>query len=174
MGLFDFIKDVANKAVGYESVDDAKVQQELEEQINRVGLNLQDFHLTFAKGVATLHGRAASQKDLELARLIIGNNRHVTKVNDDELLLATTAPVATPSAPRSEIPTSSAWIEAPATMVTVRPGDTLSKIALKYLGNASRYPEIFEANRPMVKDPNDIYPGQVLRIPKDQHSARTA
>ena len=32
--------------------------------------------------------------------------------------------------------------------------------------SASRYPEIFEANKPMLKDPDKIYPGQVLRIPK--------
>ena len=48
---------------------------------------------------------------------------------------------------------------------TVVHGDTLSGIAQKTMGAASKYPAIFEANKPMLKDPNKIYPGQVLRIP---------
>jgi nucleoid-associated protein YgaU len=44
-------------------------------------------------------------------------------------------------------------------------GDTLSKIAKQYYDDAAKYPEIFEANQPMLKDPDKIYPGQVLRIP---------
>ena len=44
-------------------------------------------------------------------------------------------------------------------------GDTLSAIAQKYYGNAMKYPVIFEANKPMLSDPDKIYPGQVLRIP---------
>jgi len=42
----------------------------------------------------------------------------------------------------------------------------LSKIAKSQYGNAMKYPLIFEANKPMLKDPNKIYPGQVLRIPE--------
>ena len=48
---------------------------------------------------------------------------------------------------------------------TVVGGDNLSKIAKKFYGNASQYTVIFEANKPMLKDPDKIYPGQVLRIP---------
>jgi nucleoid-associated protein YgaU len=33
-------------------------------------------------------------------------------------------------------------------------------------GKASKYHQIFEANRPMLSDPDKIYPGQVLRIPE--------
>ncbi len=44
-------------------------------------------------------------------------------------------------------------------------GDTLSKIAKEYYGDGLKYPVIFEANQPMLKDPDKIYPGQVLRIP---------
>ena len=44
-------------------------------------------------------------------------------------------------------------------------GDNLSKIAKKFYGDANKYPVIFEANKPMLKDPNKIYPGQNLRIP---------
>lgn len=48
---------------------------------------------------------------------------------------------------------------------TVKSGDTLSKIAKEFYGNASKYPVIFDANRPMLSDPDKIYPGQTLRIP---------
>ncbi len=48
----------------------------------------------------------------------------------------------------------------------VQPGDSLSKIAKVHLDNAARYPEIFEANRDQLKDPNVIHPGQRLLIPK--------
>jgi len=48
---------------------------------------------------------------------------------------------------------------------TVKPGDTLSKIAKELLGDAKAYPEIFEANRDQLSDPDKIKPGQVLKIP---------
>lgn len=47
----------------------------------------------------------------------------------------------------------------------VRTGDTLSKIANDYYGDARLYPKIFEANRDILSDPNKIKPGQKLRIP---------
>jgi len=48
---------------------------------------------------------------------------------------------------------------------TVKSGDTLSKIAKEQYGDATKYPAIFEANKPMLSDPDKIYPGQTLRIP---------
>lgn len=47
----------------------------------------------------------------------------------------------------------------------VEAGDTLSKIARKYYGDASLYQQIFEANRDQLKDPDLIQVGQKLRIP---------
>ena len=48
---------------------------------------------------------------------------------------------------------------------TVKPGDTLSKIAKEQLGNANAYMDIFNANRDQLQDPDKIKPGQVLKIP---------
>ena len=48
---------------------------------------------------------------------------------------------------------------------TVKAGDTLSKIAKELLGSANDYPQIFEANRDQLSDPDKIKPGQVLKIP---------
>ena len=50
---------------------------------------------------------------------------------------------------------------------TVASGDTLSAIAQRHYGNASRWPMIFEANRDKLSDPDKIFPGQVLRLPAD-------
>jgi nucleoid-associated protein YgaU len=47
----------------------------------------------------------------------------------------------------------------------IEPGDTLSKIAQHFCGNASQYPRIFEANREVIQDANLIFPGQKIRIP---------
>ncbi|MBV9081059.1 MAG: LysM peptidoglycan-binding domain-containing protein [Acidobacteriaceae bacterium] len=48
---------------------------------------------------------------------------------------------------------------------TVQSGDTLSKIAKEFYGNANEYNKIFEANRDKLHDPNQIRPGQQLVIP---------
>jgi nucleoid-associated protein YgaU len=47
-----------------------------------------------------------------------------------------------------------------ARVYVVQSGDSLSKIAKEILGDAKRWPEIFEANKDKIKDPNLIYPGR--------------
>lgn len=49
---------------------------------------------------------------------------------------------------------------------TVKPGDTLWSISKKYLGNGSRYSEIYNSNKAVIgSNPGLIKPGQVLTIP---------
>jgi nucleoid-associated protein YgaU len=48
---------------------------------------------------------------------------------------------------------------------TVVSGDSLSKIAKHFYGDASKWRQIFEANRDVIKNPDLIHPGQVLKIP---------
>jgi nucleoid-associated protein YgaU len=57
---------------------------------------------------------------------------------------------------------------APATAktYTVKSGDTLSRIAKEFLGDANAYMEIFNANKDQLSDPDKIKPGQVLKIPQ--------
>jgi nucleoid-associated protein YgaU len=57
----------------------------------------------------------------------------------------------------------------PTISYTVQPGDTLSAIAKKFLGNANDYMDIFNANRDQLSDPDKIKPGQVLKIPQHTH-----
>src|SRR5207253_3923639 len=56
--------------------------------------------------------------------------------------------------------------QASASTYTVKPGDSLSKIAKHELGDANAYMEIFNLNRDQLSDPDKIQPGQVLRIPQ--------
>ncbi|HEX68439.1 MAG TPA: LysM peptidoglycan-binding domain-containing protein [bacterium] len=56
-------------------------------------------------------------------------------------------------------------IEAGGETYTVRKGDSLWKISKKYYGTPFKWPLIYRANKDKIKDPNRIFPGQVLRIP---------
>ncbi|AZG76727.1 LysM peptidoglycan-binding domain-containing protein [Methylocystis rosea] len=71
---------------------------------------------------------------------------------------------ATPNEP------AAAGSSATETFYVVKPGDTLWKIAEEHYGagKGAKYMEIFEANRPMLTDPDKIQPGQRLRIPAAQ------
>lgn len=51
---------------------------------------------------------------------------------------------------------------------TVVSGDSLSKIAEREYGEASKWRQIYEANRDTIKNPDLIYPGQVLTIPEEK------
>ncbi len=71
---------------------------------------------------------------------------------------SSTAPAPKPTpAPPTATP-------APRTYTVVK-GDTLSRIAKQFYGDANKWKRIFEANKDVLKDPDRIFPGQVLKIP---------
>lgn len=148
MGLFDFVRD-AGKMIGLggdepdpEAANQA-VADGLVEQVHKNGLKVEDLSITFQDSVATVSGQVENQVEREKVILVVGNTQGVAQVDDRIQVI-----------PKSQ-----------ATFYTVKSGDTLSAIAKTHYGNAMKYPVIFEANRPMLKDPDRIYPGQVLRIP---------
>ena len=143
MGLFDFIKDAGASIFGGGRDEAEEIQKLL---TSTFGEQISNLQVEFDKGVVTLYGSCNTQATKEKAILIAGNVKGVSGVND----VYFTAPPA----------------EEEAEFYVVQPGDTLSKIAKQYYGDAMKYPEIFEANREVVKDPDLIYPGQKLRIPK--------
>lgn len=153
MGLFDFVKEAGRKLVGKD--DDGEVKEYVEEQqkanalwhlVRDFGFEVEDLQITYDDGVATVTGAAASQAEREKIVLAIGNTQGVGRV-DDRMTVGVQEPAAT--------------------FYTVERGDTLSAIAREHYGDASKYMKIFEANRPLLEDPDEIYPGQVLRIPAD-------
>ncbi len=174
MGLFDFIKDageaLAEKAMG-STTDEAltstttvspeRVNQLRGEQISsaiaRLDIDGEQVAVNVDGSVATLTGSAPNQEALEKMVLCAGNQYGIDKV-DCQLQVPAQEEVATPAAATPEAGTAS-------TFYTVKAGDTLGKIAQEHYGSANKYPLIFEANKPMLTDPDKIYPGQQLRIP---------
>ena len=119
----------------------------IEKYIESQGLKVDGLNVGYdgATQTVTVSGVAPDQATKEKVVLCCGNVAAVAKVND---MLT----VANKTEPESKFH-------------TVKSGDTLSKIAKEAYGDANAYMKIFEANKPMLKDPNKIYPGQMLRIP---------
>jgi hypothetical protein len=70
-----------------------------------------------------------------------------------------------PSLPQPAAPAQGGGAGGGGRKYTVQSGDSLSKIAKQFYGNANDYNKIFEANRDKLSDPNKIFPGQELVIP---------
>jgi nucleoid-associated protein YgaU len=151
MGLIDFVKDAGAKIGIGKKKDprDEEIQEmmkagRLRAHVLALGFDVENLNVAFDDGVATVSGTAKSQSEREKVVLALGNTDGVARVDDQ---MAVKEP------------------EPEATFYTVEKGDSLSKIAKAIYGDAMKYPMIFEANKPMLTDPNLIYPGQVLRIP---------
>ena len=74
---------------------------------------------------------------------------------------SSTAPAPKPAPAPAAPPTAT---PAPRTYTVVK-GDTLSHIAKQFYGDANKWKRIHEANKDLIKDPDRIFPGQVLKIP---------
>ncbi|MEO1328695.1 MAG: peptidoglycan-binding protein LysM [Pseudomonadota bacterium] len=143
MGLFDFVA-AAGKALGFGGSDEPEAEA-IKKEVEALGLDVEGLDVTVEGDTVKVSGAAASQEMKEKVILAVGNVAGVAQV--DENLSAKTGGDAS-------------------SFHTVAKGDTLWAISSKHLGDGSKYMAIFEANRPMLSDPDKIYPGQVLRIPK--------
>jgi len=165
MGMLDFVKDAGEKLFGIGKAkaamqdqaaapaDEAKIKaandaaaDAIMGYIDSQGLKATGLTVTFdgASSTVSVFGVAPNQATMEKIVLCCGNVAGVTKVNNMM------------SVDQSE---------PEATYYTVVSGDTLSKISKTQYGDANKYMKIYEANTPMLKHPDKIYPGQVLRIP---------
>lgn len=163
MGLFSFLKEAGKKifkSKEEEEKDQPGVQADViaanqkaavKAYIEKVGLNISNFDFTLdGNGKLTLTGECATKADYEKVALTAGNIAGIAEV-DNQMQIA--------SAPAAVVE------EKGSTYYTVEKGDSLWKIAEANYGDGSKYPVIFEANVPMIQDADEIYPGQVLRIP---------
>ena len=164
MGLMSFIRDAGEKLFGIGEAKAAETAvkaaptpenvaamsaaagKAIADYIGTQGLDVNGLDVAFdaPSGTVTVAGTVGDQATKEKVLLCCGNVAGVGAVND---MLIVEAPE-----PESQ------WH-------TVVSGDTLSKIAKTMYGDAMKYPVIFEANKPMLKHPDKIYPGQLLRIP---------
>jgi nucleoid-associated protein YgaU len=166
MGMISFIKEAGEKLFGSSEAKAAKLQAEADASaenlanlskvagdaiatyINTMGLSVDALDVAYdaAAETVTVAGVAADQETKEKVILCCGNVGGVSNVND-MLTVSNEEP-------------ESQWH-------TVISGDNLSKISKEFYGTPNKYPQIFEANKPMLSHPDKIYPGQVLRIPAD-------
>ncbi len=173
MGLFSFVKDAGKKIFGHpttvaanvgstvsvpetsttysapEVVAPEVVKDEstvLTEAINALGLQATSLSVEFNNDnhTATVYGTVMTTADKEKVVLEVGNHEGVETV-DDQLSVMNPEPEST--------------------FYQVVPGDTLTGIAYKIYGHASKYKLIFEANQPMLTSADAITVGQMLRIP---------
>jgi nucleoid-associated protein YgaU len=164
MGLFTFIKEAGEKLFG---IGEAKATEEVAKKdptpvnvdaankaaanairnyIAKNNLPVDSYDIKFdgASGTVIAQGNVDTQSNKEKILLCCGNVAGVEAVQD-----------------QLNVPTA----EPEAQFYTVVRGDTLSKVAKEFYGNANAYMKIFEANKPMLSHPDKIYPGQMLRIP---------
>ncbi|HGJ5854690.1 peptidoglycan-binding protein LysM [Arsenophonus nasoniae] len=145
MGLFDFLKSAGDKLWDPAAATKDDKEKKLKEHLDSLGIkgadqvnvNVDD------NGKVTVSGEGIVADMKNKILVALGNVAGVEKVED-------------------HIAGGSVDVQ----HYTVVAGDTLSAIAKKVYGDANLYQQIFEANKPMLKDPNKIYPGQVLIIPK--------
>ena len=151
MGLISFIKNAGAKVFGKGKDEQEAYRIELIiAHIQRYGFLVEDMKVDVAGEKITIAGKVDSLAVKNKILVAAGNIEGISEV--DDLMVVKQAEVAEP--------------EKESRFYTVKKGDYLSKIAKEMYGDASKYPIIFEANKPMLKDPDLIYPGQVLIIPE--------
>jgi nucleoid-associated protein YgaU len=148
MGLFDFFKRDKGKELFEENADAQQRAEAIRSEIKRLGLP-GDINVVVEGGKVRVTGNVPDEATRQKLAMIVGNVKYIESVNDDGLI----GPQGQAQAPQPKVH-------------EVQSGDTLSKIALEHYGDANAYNTIFEGNRPMLSDPDEIYPGQVLIIPE--------
>ncbi len=142
MGLFDFLGNVGAKIFGKGKSEEEAIENLLNKDLAG---KIQNLKAEFKDGMVTLTGSCDTYATREKAVLLAGNVNGVKQVNDK---------MTSPAKEESTV------------FYTVKSGDSLSKIAKALMGDAGKWPKIFEANKEVIKNPDLIYPGQQLRIPK--------
>ena len=187
MGLFSFIASAGAKLFGGKKPSEIpNLSDIIDKHVGSVGLPMKHLHYWLEGETMVVSGWVDDKPTKEKVILAVGNVEGVDKVEDRIVVgpppvvakpvvaapvLAEAAPVLTGAAakpPAEAVPTKeelakeAAWTSKTYTVVK---GDTLGKIAKEFYGNSAKSPLIFEANKPMLSDPDKIYPGQMLRIP---------
>jgi len=147
MGLFDFFKKDKGKEVFQENADANERAEAIRREIKRLGLP-GDITVEVVGSRVKVGGNVPDDATRQKLAMIVGNVKHIDSVDDSAL-----------AGGQQGQPQPKTY--------EVQRGDTLSSIAKSEYGDANAYNRIFAANQPMLKDPDEIYPGQVLLIPEE-------
>ena len=147
MGLLDFARDVGRQIFD----TDAEAADNIRDHLSVKLTGIDNLTVDYDDGVATLCGNCVNEATRNNAILIAGNVKGVERVVADDLTF--------PPPPPEE--------KEKFELYEIVKGDSLSLIAKRYYGDASLYPRIHEANKELIPDPDKIYPGQKIFIPKD-------
>lgn len=164
MGLFSFLKKAGSRLFSKKETEREKtttsgVNEMVEHSqrlillkgiVNSLNIPVENMSLDLDDETVTVYGQVGSRQEKEKIVLALGNVSGISTVDDRMSIVE-----------KEEE-------EAEATFYTVEKGDTLSKIAKAHYGDWRKYTGIFKANQPMLKDPDLIYPGQVLRLPPEE------
>ena len=187
MGLFSFAEKAGEKLRDAVTGGGGPNESELRAELQQHGITIQNLDLDVKGDTVRITGVADTNAEREKAILVLGNRKDVDNVDDDIRVLqprrANLGTAQQTSLPTGG-PTMAGGLGAQAqTQGQAQPrvpdadetrfhrvssGETLSKISQQYYGEAGKYMQIFEANKPLIKDPDDIYPGQMLRVPPEQ------
>ena len=146
MALFDIFKRDKGKEIFEAEADAQRRAEAIRQEIRRLGLP-GNINVEVEGSRVKVTGDVPDEATRQKLNMIVGNVKYIEAVDDSALRSPQ------PQAARPKVH-------------EVQSGDTLSSIADKYYGEANAYQRIFEANRPMLNDPDEIYPGQVLIIPE--------
>lgn len=165
MGLFSFLKNAGAALIGggkketkapettttggsdaLQQLENSQLAMRLTNHVAALGLKVDNLNIEVDDDKATIYGTVETQGEKEKVVLAVGNVAGIATVDDRMSVVA-------PPEPEADF-------------YEVQKGDTLSAISKKYYGSFNKYMVIFEANKPMLSDPDKIYPGQMLRIPK--------
>lgn len=148
MGIFDFVKSVG-KQLGIGDEETPPTAEDLKAELDSHDLGTGGVEIEVDGDKAVIKGEVADQSIFEKAIMAVGNTLGISKVEAAEVKISDS---------------NAAGVDAPV-FHEVKKGDTLWAISKRAYGDGSKYPVIFEANKPMLSDPDKIYPGQMLRIP---------
>lgn len=150
MGLISFIKNAGDKLFKSEEKREQDQADMIAAHIKKFGFDTRGIQVKVDDDKVFLSGSIDTFENKNKIIVTAGNVDGIASV--DDRIIVRNPPAAAPPPPEKQF-------------YTVKKGDYLSKIAKQVYGNANKYNVIFEANKPMLKDPNLIYPGQVLVIP---------
>lgn len=155
MGLGSFLKNVGEKIFGGGESPQEQAQK-VRDHVAKYGFDVSGLTFSVADDKVTISGEAKNWEEKGKIYVAAGNVEGIDGVTDSMTVKPAPVEAAAPVATAVETKYH-----------TVESGDTLSKIAKEVYGDVNAYNRIFEANKPMLSDPDKIYPGQVLVIPQN-------